>query len=79
RDALQLACAQRTDAPSCAPAKGLAALAGATASALTPIAAVTLPCGSFVAERSVLSQLRFLDGGVVKLGGDDVRLRASLR
>lgn len=79
RDALQLACAQRTDAPSCAPAKGLAALAGATASALTPIAAITLPCGSFVAERSVLSQLRFLDGGVVKVGGDDVRLRASLR
>lgn len=79
REALQLACARRAGAPSCGPAEGLAALAGATASALTPIAATTLPCGSFVAERSVLSQLRFLDGGVVKAGGDDARLRASLR
>ncbi|HEL2977730.1 TPA: hypothetical protein UMB92_000547 [Stenotrophomonas maltophilia] len=79
REALQLACAQRADAPSCGSAKGLAALAGATASALAPIAATTLPCGSFVAERSVLSQLRFLDGGIVEAGGEDVRLRASLR
>ncbi|WP_286070368.1 hypothetical protein [Stenotrophomonas sp. 57] len=79
REALQLACAQRADAPSCGPAKDLAAVAGATAAALEPIAATALPCGSFVAERSVLSQLRFLDGGIVEAGGEDVRLRASLR
>lgn len=78
-DALQLACAQRAGAPSCGPAKDLAVVAGATASALAPIAAANLPCGSFVAERSVLSQLRFLDGGVVEAGGQDTRLRASLR
>lgn len=79
REALQLACAQRADAPSCGPAKDLAVVAGATAAALAPIAATALPCGSFVAERSVLSQLRFLDGGIVEAGGEDVRLRASLR
>lgn len=38
-----------------------------------------MPCGSFEAERSVLSQLRFLEGGVVEAGGREQPLRASLR
>jgi len=79
RDALQRSCAQRADAPACAPAKDLAVLASATASALAPVPASTLPCGSFEAERSVLSQIRFLDGGVVQAGGREQPLRASLR
>jgi len=79
RDALQRSCAQRADAPACGPAKDLAPLSSASASALAPVAASTLPCGRFEAERSVLSQLRFLDGGVVEAGGREQPLRASLR
>lgn len=79
REALQLACAQRADAPSCGPAKDLDVLASASTSALTPVPATALPCGSFEAERSVLSQLRFLEGGVVEAGGREQPLRASLR
>ncbi|UQA70446.1 hypothetical protein K1516_21410 [Stenotrophomonas maltophilia] len=79
RDALQRSCAQRADAPACGPAKDLAVLASASASALTPVPATAMPCGSFEAERSVLSQLRFLEGGVVEAGGREQPLRASLR
>lgn len=79
RDALQRSCAQRADAPACGPAKDLAVLASASASALTPVPAAAMPCGSFEAERSVLSQLRFLEGGVVEAGGREQPLRASLR
>lgn len=79
RDALQRCCAQRADAPACGPAKDLAVLASASASALTPVPATAMPCGSFEAERSVLSQLRFLEGGVVEAGGREQPLRASLR
>lgn len=79
RDALQRSCAQRTDAPACTPAKDLAVLASAPASALTPVPAATLPCGSFEAEGSVLSQVRFLEGGVVQAGDREQPLRASLR
>ncbi|MBA0429372.1 MULTISPECIES: hypothetical protein [Stenotrophomonas] len=79
RDALQRSCAQRADAPACGPAKDLAVLASASASALTPVPATAMPCGSFEAERSVLSQLRFLEDGVVEAGGREQPLRASLR
>ncbi|WP_329771061.1 hypothetical protein [Stenotrophomonas maltophilia] len=79
RDALQRSCAQRADAPACGPAKDLAVLSSAPAAALTPVPAAALPCGSFEAERSVLSQLRFLEGGVVEAGGREQPLRASLR
>ena len=79
RDALQCSCAQRADAPACGPAKDLAVLASASASALTPVPATAMPCGSFEAERSVLSQLRFLEDGVVEAGGREQPLRASLR
>ncbi|MGE8258653.1 MAG: hypothetical protein ACN6RJ_04450 [Stenotrophomonas sp.] len=79
RDALQRSCAQRADAPACAPAKDLAVLANAAASALTPVPASALPCGSFEAERSVLSQIRFLEGGVVQADDREQRLHASLR
>ncbi|HDS1037327.1 TPA: hypothetical protein QDZ42_000422 [Stenotrophomonas maltophilia] len=79
RDALQRSCAQRADAPACAPAEDLAVLASAAAPALAPVPASTLPCGSFEAERSVLSQIRFLAGGVVQAGGREQPLRASLR
>ncbi|WP_350259684.1 hypothetical protein [Stenotrophomonas riyadhensis] len=79
RDALQRSCAQRADAPACGPAKDLAVLASASASALTSVPATAMPCGSFEAERSVLSQLRFLEDGVVEAGGREQPLRASLR
>ena len=79
REALQLSCAQRADAPACGPAKDLGVLASAPGTALAPVTASALPCGSFEAERSVLSQLRFLQGGVVEAGGREQPLRASLR
>lgn len=79
REALQLSCAQRADAPACGPAKDLGVLASAPGTALAPVTASALPCGSFEAERSVLSQLRFLQDGVVEAGGREQPLRASLR
>lgn len=78
-DALQLSCAKRADGVACGRAEALARLASVPAAALAPVPASALPCGSYEAEYGVLSQLRFLDGGLVEAGGRDQRLRASLQ
>lgn len=78
-EALQLSCAQRADGVACGRAKALASLATAPAAALAPVPATALPCGSFEAEYGVLSQLRFLDGGLVEAEGRDQRMRARLQ
>ncbi|WP_294997277.1 hypothetical protein [uncultured Stenotrophomonas sp.] len=78
RDAVQLACAQRAEASECETARRLAVLDTVPATALAPVPATTLPCGRYEAEHSVLSQLNFLDGGVVDVEGRSQRLRASL-
>ncbi|HGM5044888.1 TPA: hypothetical protein ACKPZV_002103 [Stenotrophomonas maltophilia] len=78
RDAVQLACAQRAEASECETARRLAVLDTVPATALAPVPAITLPCGRYEAEHSVLSQLNFLDGGVVDVEGRSQRLRASL-
>lgn len=78
-DALQLSCAQRAERVACGRAEALARLASVPAAALAPVPASALPCGSYEAVYGVLSQLRFLDGGLVEAGGRDQRLRASLQ
>ncbi|ARZ76425.1 hypothetical protein CCR98_20410 [Stenotrophomonas sp. WZN-1] len=78
-EALQLSCAQRAEGVACGRAEALAPLASVPAAALAPVPATTLPCGSFEAGYGVLSQLRFLDGGLVEAEGRDQRLRASLQ
>ncbi|MCF7749261.1 hypothetical protein KQ945_00785 [Bacillus subtilis subsp. subtilis] len=73
RDALQHACSERTEAQAC----GLVApLVGLPAAALSPVAATTLPCGSYVAARGLPSAVQFGDAGVVQVTGYATRLRA---
>lgn len=79
QEALQLSCAQRADGVACGRAKALASLAAAPAAELAPVPATVLPCGRFEAEYGVLSQLRFLDGGLIEVEGLDQHLRASLQ
>ena len=65
RDALQRACTRGHDPRACQRAAPLAVL---DAKALTPEAAVALPCGSYVAEQGLIAHLGFGDGGMIDSG-----------
>lgn len=79
QQALQRSCAQREGTYACGPLKELAPLTTQPASALTPVAATALPCGRFEAGYGLLSNLRFLDGGLVEVMGVGTRLRARVQ
>ena len=74
RDALHRACTRGHDPRACERA---APLAGLDATALSPVAATSLPCGSYVASQGLMDHLPFGDGGMIDsgLGG---KLRARL-
>lgn len=78
-DALQRSCAQRADAYACTPAKALAPLSALGAASLAAVPASALPCGSYEATNGLLSELRFVDTGLVEVPGLDTRLRARLQ
>lgn len=78
-EALQRSCAQRAGAYACDAAKALANVSRQPASALAAVAATSLPCGRFEAGRGLLSNLRFLDGGLVEVDGIGTRLRARVQ
>ncbi|HDS1139163.1 TPA: hypothetical protein QDZ75_003217 [Stenotrophomonas maltophilia] len=78
-EALQRSCAQRPGAAACDAAKALAIVSRQPASALAAVAATTLPCGRFEAGRGLLSNLHFLDGGLVEVAGLGSRLRARVQ
>lgn len=78
-EALQRSCAQRADTYACGPAKALAMVSRQPPSALAAVAATTLPCGRFEAGYGLLSNLRFLDGGLVEVAGIGTRLRARVQ
>lgn len=76
RDALQHACSARADAYACTL---VAPLVGLPAAALSPVPTTTLPCGSYVAKRGMLSDLQFGDAGVVQMIGYATRLRGRVQ
>ncbi|MHC9014223.1 hypothetical protein [Stenotrophomonas bentonitica] len=73
RDALQRACIRGHDPRACERA---APLAGLDAKALSPVAATSLPCGSYVASQGLMDHLPFGDGGMIDSGfGGKLRAR----
>lgn len=73
RDALQRACTRGHDPRACERA---APLAGLDATALSPVAATSLPCGSYVASQGLMDHLPFGDGGMIDSGfGGKLRAR----
>jgi len=73
RDALQRACTRGHDPRACERA---APLAGLDAKALSPVAATSLPCGSYVASQGLMDHLPFGDGGMLDSGfGGKLRAR----
>lgn len=73
RDALQRACTRGHDPRACERA---APLAGLDATALSPVAATSLPCGSYVASQGLMDYLPFGDGGMIDSGfGGKLRAR----
>lgn len=73
RDALQRACTRGHDPRACERA---APLAGLDATALNPVAATSLPCGSYVASQGLMDHLPFGDGGMIDSGfGGKLRAR----
>jgi hypothetical protein len=73
RDALHRACTRGHDPRACERA---APLAGLDATALSPVAATSLPCGSYVASQGLMDHLPFGDGGMIDSGfGGKLRAR----
>lgn len=73
RDALHRACTRGHDPRACERA---APLAGLYATALSPVAATSLPCGSYVASQGLMDHLPFGDGGMIDSGfGGKLRAR----
>ncbi len=73
RDALQRACTRGHDPRACERA---APLAGLDATALNPVAATSLPCGSYVASQGLMDHLPIGDGGMIDSGfGGKLRAR----
>lgn len=76
RDALQHACNAHAEAYACTQ---VAPLLGLSAAALSPVPTTTLPCGRYVAEHGIPSDLLFGDAGVVQMVGYATRLRARVQ
>jgi len=76
RDALQHACGTRAEAYACTQ---VAPLVGLSAAALSPVPTTTLPCGRYVAEHGLPSDLQFGDAGVVQMVDYATRLRARVQ
>ena len=73
RDALQRACTRGEDPHACERA---APLAGLDAHALSPVAATSLPCGSYLASQGLMDHLAFGNGGMIDSGfGGKLRAR----
>ncbi|QHB73252.1 hypothetical protein [Stenotrophomonas sp. 364] len=75
RDALHHACSTRADAYACTL---VAPLVGLPPAALSPVPTTALPCGLYVAEHGLFSDLQFGDAGVVQVSGYAARLRARV-
>lgn len=75
RDALQHACSTRADAYACTL---VAPLVGLPPAALSPVPTTALPCGLYVAEHGLFSDLQFGDAGVVQVSDYAARLRARV-
>lgn len=73
RDALQRACSRGKDPRACEQAAPLASL---SARELVTVPVTVLPCGTYTAERGLIDQLAFGDGGLVDTGlGGGLRAR----
>ncbi len=72
RDALRTGCDRGGDGDACKHVAPLAALADAQ---LKTVAATTLPCGRYVADTGLMSELDFGDGGLVAGMGGNLRAR----
>lgn len=72
RDALRVGCERGGDSDACKHLVPLSAIADAQ---LKPAAATALPCGRYVADTGLMSELDFGDRGLVTGFGDDLRAR----
>lgn len=72
RDALRVGCERGGDGDACKHLAPLAALADAQ---LKPVAATALPCGRYIADTGLMSELDFGDRGLVAGFGGNLRAR----
>ncbi len=72
RDALRVGCERGGDGDAC---KHLAPLAALTDAQLTTVPATTLPCGRYIADTGLMSELDFGDRGLVAGFGGNLRAR----
>ncbi|MFZ2754188.1 MAG: hypothetical protein WAZ48_12165 [Lysobacteraceae bacterium] len=72
RDALRIGCDRGGDPEAC---KQIAPLAGLSDTQLKTVPSTTLPCGRYVADTGLMSELDFGDRGIVTGFGGDLRAR----